>query len=133
MPASTTPLTVVGPSSSPAGAAFNEQNSDASPGSNFLNARGTLLYARNTTASPITLIFEADVLGVERTVMTVDVPGSGTEHGVAIIGPFPAHLFNDHSTTTSSGADQGKVYVRHAGADADIVLCPFVPNLGLAT
>ncbi len=128
MPASTTALTVIAAPSTPAGSSFDEQASDVSPGNNFANPDGnTLLYARNTTAGALDLIFEADVFGTERTVLQTSIPGSGTENGVKILGPFPPSKFNEHGTTEA--ASTGKVFVRQAtGSDGQVVLCPFRVN-----
>jgi hypothetical protein len=123
MPASTTALTVA-PHTDARGFTWDEQPSDVSPGNNFVNDGKTLLFARNTTAGVLALIFEADRYGAERTVMQVNVPANGTENGVAVFGPFPTALFNDHGTTEP--ASSGRVFVRQAsGTDGQVVLCPF--------
>lgn len=128
MPASTTSLLVVAAAPTPKGSAFDEQVSDVSPGNSFDNAGGDImLYVRNTTAGALDVIAEADVMGAERTVFQQAIPGSGTEHGVRILGPFPAAQFNDHSTTEV--ASNGRVFVRQAtGSDGDLVFCPFRVN-----
>jgi len=127
MPTGTTALTVLAPVGDERGPTWDEQASDVSPGNNFDNAHGTFLYARNTTASPIDLIFEADIYGSEITVLQVTIPGSGTENGVKVLGPFPPKAFSDHRTTEA--ASDGKVFVRQAsGIDGDVVLCPFRAN-----
>jgi hypothetical protein len=124
MPASTTALVLVS-SQSPAGPTMDEQASDVSPGNSFENSAGdVMLYVRNTTGSSIPLLFEADAYGAERTVLSKTIPGSGTENGVAICGPFPPSRFNDHSTTEV--ASNGRVFVRQgSGSDGDLVMCPF--------
>lgn len=123
MPASTVSLAVV-TGNSPLGPTFVEQNAVVSPGNNFDNGGGdVLLYARNTTASPINLIFESDLYGSERTVLIGSVPGSGTQHGVTMFGPFPSELFTNHSTT--DGNQNGRVMVRQAtGTVGQVQVCP---------
>ena len=122
MPASTTALTVVAPSG--AGGLIrdvNEQSSDVSPGNNFINDGKTYLFARNTTASAIDLTFEAHINDVERTVLTATVPGSGTDNGELIVGPFDPALFNVHGAV-----DTDRAYVRQAsGSDGEVKLMPF--------
>ena len=130
MPASTTALTVLASPPTPAGVSFDEQASDVSPGNRFPNKPGTRLYVRNTQAGAINVLFESDKYGAERTVLTVSIPGSGTEHGVKVLGPFPAADFNDHSTTEAGS--NGYVMCRQAtGSDGDLVFCPFEDNPNL--
>lgn len=129
MPASMTALTVLAAPSTPGGQAFDEQASDQDPGNKFACAPGTRLYARNTTAGAINLVFEADLYGAEVDLLTVAIPGSGTENGVKILGPFPPE-FLQHGTTEA--ASNGSVFVRQAsGSDGEIVLCPFQNNPNL--
>lgn len=122
MPAGTTALTVVAPTGNGGlRRDMNEQNSDVSPGNNFVNDGKTYLFARNTQAGANTLVFEAHINGVETTVHTEAVPGSATDNGEVIVGPFAPGLFNQHQ-----GVDLDRVYVRQgSGADGDVVLCPF--------
>lgn len=127
MPASCTALTVVGPASTPAGPSWDEQQSDAAPGNRFANARGTLLGARNTNASSRVLTFYADLYGAEVALMTATVPGSATENGFRLLGPFPAKDFGNHTTTEA--ASNGQVMVSQNGADADIMFTVYVVNL----
>lgn len=129
MPASCTALTVIGPASTPAGPSWDEQQSDASPGNRFANARGTFLHARNTNASSRVISFYADSYGAEIVVMTVTIPGSATENGERHLGPFPAAKFNDHSATEA--ASSGQVMLSHNGADADLMLTPILTNTQL--
>jgi hypothetical protein len=134
MPAATVALTTVGPGNSPAGPAFDEQASAApATGNDFDNAGGdTMLYVRNTTAGALDVILEADVFGVERTVLQTTIPGSATEHGVKILGPFKPEQFNDHSTTVPAGTKQGRVMVKQAaGIAGDLVFCPIKVNRSL--
>jgi len=130
MPASTTALTVLAAPGTPAGPTWDEQDTDVSPGNNFDNDGVTMLFARNNTAGAIDLIFEADLYGTERTVLQVTIPGSGTENGVKVLGPFPPGRFNNHDTTEV--ASTGKVFVRQAsGTDGQVKLCPFKVNRSL--
>jgi hypothetical protein len=124
VPAGTTSLIVLDDPGDETGVAWDEQASDVSPGNSFRGGVGVMLYARNTTASPIDLIFEADSYGAEIQVLRVTIPGSGTEHGVRIIGPFPPGRFLNHTTTDAT--KDGHVFVRQAsGADGALQLSPF--------
>lgn len=123
MPAGCTALTVLQPPVTPFAASFDEQQSDAAPGNYFVNDGDTQLYLRNANASARTITFYADIYGAERTIGTATLPGSGTENGVLILGPFPTGLFNNHSTTES--ARTGSAMFSHSGADADVMCCPF--------
>lgn len=108
---------------------FDEQASTVSPGNKFDDDGVTMLYVRNTTASAITVNFLADLINFERTIASASVPGSGTEGGVLILGPFPK-IFTDHSVTAS--ADNGKVFVKQAsGTDGQLQFCPFRVNPNL--
>lgn len=122
MPAGATALSVVAPAATPAGASFNEQSSDAS-GMKFANDGETYLYVRNTTVSAVPLSFFSDKYGAEIEVLEVSIPGSATEHGVKILGPFDPVFFNDHATTEA--ASTGSVIMTHTGSDADLQVCPF--------
>jgi len=121
MPASTVSLVVVGPGGTPAGAAHDEQQSTAL-GNSFDNSEPTILVVRNTNVAARVITFLADRYGGERTVMTATIPGSATENGTAILGPFPPEPFNDHSTTDAT--KMGVVQFTHNGANADLQLCP---------
>jgi hypothetical protein len=130
MPAGTTALVVLPAPSTPAGPTWDEQASDVSPGNSFPNDGTTLLYCRNTTASPISVTFEADLYGAEVAILSVAIPGSGTEHGVRVLGPFPPGRFNGHESTDN--AKTGHVFVRQAsGSDGQLQLCPFQINRSL--
>lgn len=127
MPATPTALTAIGPASSPAGPSFDEQGNDVTNGNKFDNNDRTKLYVRNTTVGAIVLNFYADLYGVETLILAVSIPGSGTEHGVKILGPFPSQDFNDHTTTASS--TNGQVHCKAAsGSSNDLMLCPYHEN-----
>jgi hypothetical protein len=112
------------------GPTTNEQDGDVVNGNQFDNARGTLLQCRNTTAGAINITFYADLLGTEVLVGTVSIPGSGTQNGHKIIGPFPSDAFNNHSTSVP--ASDGRVLCKQAsGSNGQIKFFPFVVNLGL--
>lgn len=129
MPASAVALTVLAAPASPGGPTWDEQASTVSPGNKFAADGLVLLHVRNTTASAINVVFEADLYGTERTLLQVSIPGSGTENGGAILGPFPAS-FLDHTTTAA--ADNGSVFVRQAsGTAGQLVFCPFRVNTGI--
>lgn len=128
MPAGTITLTVIGPGATPAGPTYDEQQSTAA-GNSFDNGDSVLLVVRNTNASARVLTFFADRYGTERTVMTATVPGSATENGTAVLGPFPSDVFNDHSATDS--AKQGHVMFSHNGVNADLLLAPIKINRSL--
>ena len=121
MPAGATALIIVAPAGSPAGASFNEQTSDAS-GMKFVNDGETYLYVRNATVSAVPLSFFSDKYGAELEILEVSIPGSATEHGVKILGPFDPVFFNDHATTES--ASTGSVICTHTGSDGDLQVCP---------
>lgn len=129
MPAAAVALTVLPVPSTPGGPTFAEQSSTVSPGNKFLNDGQVMLYVRNTTASAINVIFEADIFGSERTLLQTSIPGSGTANGVAVLGPFPA-VFNEHPATAA--ADNGAVFVRQAtGTNGNLVFAPFRVNAAL--
>ncbi len=122
MPAGCTALTKVA-ANPPHGGSFNEQASDASPGNKFAaQADKTRLFVRNTTETAIELNVYADKYGEEVLLQSTSIPGSGTENGERILGPWPAE-FLEHSTTEV--ASNGQVMVAHAGSDGDLMLCPF--------
>ena len=130
MPAGTTSLTVLSSFGTPASPTWDEQASDVTPGNSFPNAKGVQLYARNTTPTPIDLVFEADRFGAEVEVLRVSIPGSATAGGVKVLGPFPPDEFNEHGTTEA--AANGSVFVRQlTGGDGDVVLSPFPLNMTL--
>lgn len=118
MPASTTLLTVEA-STPPLGVELTEQDSDQSPGNRFPANKKTRLYARNSSGSPITVVFEADKYGAE-VILLSRVMASGEER---IFGPFDPE-FLEHSTTEESS--NGHVFVRHtSGPDGTIKFVPF--------
>ena len=126
MPTGATALTIPAVSG-PAGPTWAEQTMDAGNGNKFVNDGGTMLFIRNTTAGAIIVDFYFDLLGVELKCMSRSVPGSGTANGCVVLGPFPPNIFNDHKTTTASGADQGMVVMKQASAGS--MICePFVIN-----
>lgn len=129
MPASCTALTVVAAPSSPAGASHDEQQSDAAPGNRWANSGRSLASFRNTNAAARIVSFYADQYGVEAVIMTSTVPGSATENGTKIMGPFAPSKFNNHNTTEV--ATTGQIHITHNGADADLMICPFELNMGL--
>lgn len=129
MPASCTSLTVVAAASTPAGPTHDEQQSDASPGNKWVNTHPMLLSARNTNVASKIISFYADIIGVEAVIMTSTIPGSATENGTRVLGPFPPSKFSDHNTTEA--ASTGQVMITHNGADADLMLCPFILNQSL--
>lgn len=122
MPAGTIPLTVVQRSGTAAkDRDLNLQNSTVSPGNNFVNTGKTMLLARNTQVGAANLLFEGHVLGTEITLATCSVPGSATDSGIRLFGPFETDKFNSHA-----GADVDRCYVRQSGgANGDLQLCPF--------
>lgn len=125
MPANTIALLTVALASQPSVAqSFSEQASTVSPGNNFDWGPDTGLYVRNTTAGALDITFEAHVVGAERTVGVSNIPGSGTAHGVKIFSGFPLDW------TEHGGVDSGKIYVRAAGTNGQIVFCPFVIKRG---
>lgn len=128
MPAGTVSLTIVGPGGTPAGPTYDEQQGTAA-GNSFDNAEPTMLVCRNTNAAARVVTFFADRYGGERTVMTATIPGSGTENGTAVLGPFPSDVFNDHSTTDA--AKMGTVMFTHNGINTDLQFCPLRINRGL--
>jgi hypothetical protein len=129
MPVGTVSLTVVGPGNTPAGPSYDEQQSTAA-GNSFDNGGGDImLVVRNTHGTARTMTFVVDRYGAEQTVMTKSIPGSGTETGLAVLGPFPPSSFNDHSTTDS--AKQGHVMFTHNGSNADLMICPVKVNRSL--
>lgn len=127
MPAGTVTLTVIGPGSSPAGPTYDEQQGTAA-GNSFDNSDAVALVVRNTNAAARVVTFVADRYGVERTVLTATIPGSATENGTAVLGPFPSELFNDHSTTDAT--KQGHVMFTHNGINTDLNFCPVRLNRG---
>ncbi|MBM4356956.1 MAG: hypothetical protein FJ096_02495 [Deltaproteobacteria bacterium] len=127
MPAGTVTLTVIGPGSTPAGPTYEEQQGTAA-GNSFDNSDPVALVVRNTNASARIVTFVADRYGVERTVLTATIPGSATENGTAVLGPFPSELFNDHSTTDAT--KQGHVMFTHNGINTDLKFCPVRLNRG---
>ncbi len=128
MPSGTVSLTVVGPGSTPAGPTHDEQQSTAA-GNSFENDGSTLLIVRNTNASSRVITFVADRYGAEQTVITSTIPGSGTENGTKVLGPFPPEAFNDHGTTDS--AKNGHAMFTHSGSNSDLMLCPTKINRSL--
>lgn len=125
MPAATTALTVVAPSGNGGLSRDIAEQNSVLAGNNFVNDGEVYLFARNTTVAAISLGFEAHINGVETTVHTEAIPGSGTDGGSRIIGPFKPSLFNAHA-----GVDGDRVYVRQlTGTAGQVVLCPFkVPS-----
>jgi len=128
MPAGTITITVLGPGAGPAGPTYDEQQSTAA-GNSFDNNDATVLVCRNTNATARVITFVADRYGAERTIMTATIPGSATENGTAVLGPFPSDVFNDHSTTDST--KQGHVMFTHNGVNADLFLAPVRVNRAL--
>jgi hypothetical protein len=122
MPAATTPIPVAqrsGNSSKVRDLAF--QASVVSPGNNFPNTGRTMLAVRNTTVGALDIILEGHLGGVERTLMQESVPGSGTDNGIRIFGPFETDRFNNHN-----GVDIDRAYVRQAtGSNGDLTFAPF--------
>ena len=127
MPAGTITLTVVGPGATPAGPTYDEQQSTAA-GNSFDNSDPVALVVRNTNAASRIVTFFADRYGAERTLMTATIPGSGTENGTAVLGPFPSDVFNDHSATDVT--KQGHVMFSHNGINTDLFFCPVRLNRG---
>lgn len=128
MPAGTITLTLVGPGSSPSGPTYDEQQGTAA-GNSFDNTDTVMLVCRNTNAASRVVTFFADRYGAERTIMTATIPGSATENGTAVLGPFPSDVFNDHSTTDST--KQGHVMFSHNGINTDLFFCPVRVNRSL--
>lgn len=112
-----TNLTLVGPAAWN-GLVMNEQNHDAANGNKFDNQPGTVLFCRNTTVGALDVNFYADINGVEVLLGTVSIPGSGTQNGEKIIGPFKAELFNDHGVSVAAGTAQGTVIFKPPVATA---------------
>jgi hypothetical protein len=128
MPAGTVTLVNVGPGSSPAGPTYDEQQGTAA-GNSFDNTDAILLVCRNTNAAARVVTFFADRYGAERTIMTATIPGSATENGTSVLGPFPSDVFNDHSTTDAT--KQGHVMFSHNGINTDLFFCPVRVNRSL--
>jgi hypothetical protein len=121
-------LTKVAAPTAPSGTAWDEQQSTAA-GNKFTNDGRTLLGGRNTNVASRVLTFYVDVFAVEVALMLVTVPGSATENGQAMMGPFPKPVFDNHDTTSS--ASTGSVVLAHNGANADLMFCPFGIGIGL--
>ncbi len=122
-------LTVVGPYTTPAGTGYDEQANTAA-GNKFVNARGTILVTRNATTA-LAHTFYADIYGVETPVLACICPASSTETGISVHGPFPAAVFNDHSTTVAAGTAQGTAVFASSGSNSNLLCCPLQLNLGL--
>ena len=116
------------------GTTNTESNCDTTNGNKFTNAAGTLLLARNTTVSAIILDFYADLNGVEVLIGSKSIPGSGTNNGGAILGPFPAKFFNDHTVSITGTSAQGAVvFKQRSGSAGDIKVAPQLSNVALAS
>lgn len=111
--------------------AYAETALDAANGNKFINDGKTELHVRNTTAGAIVMDFYADTgptgVGNEVKVASVSIPGSGTNNGVKVLGPFPPSLFNNHNLTEA--ATTGQVIAKQASAGA-LVGCALQKNAG---
>jgi hypothetical protein len=83
---------------------LNYTSAAASTGDTFANDGKTFLLFTNGNASSRTLTVaanDADKPGfgtIATPDTTVTLPGSGTNGGLAVVGPFPVDRFNDPST-----------------------------------
>lgn len=85
-------------------AGLNFTNAAASAADNFANDGRTFLVFTNANASARTLTIAANAtsrpgfgsIATPATVITL--PGSGTNGGLAVVGPFPTERFNDPTT-----------------------------------
>lgn len=130
MPAATVALNVVPPSGNGGlSRDINESNVNITPGNSFANDGETYLYCRNTTAGAIDLTFRAHINNVETIVHTESIPGTGTDTGVRIVGPFKPSLFNNHGSL----GDADKAYVMAAsGSSGDVKACAIkMPRAGV--
>jgi hypothetical protein len=120
MPASTVALTVLDVQSTPAGAAANQQASTVTPGNNFLNDGWTLVDVVNTTGGALTITFEADVFGAERTVLSTSIAAGAR----VPFGPFAPGKFNGHDATEA--ASNGRVFMRQiGGSNGGLTFSPY--------
>ena len=85
-------------------AGLNHTSAAASTADNFVNDGRTFLVFTNANASARTLTIAANAtsrpgFGTIATPATVvTLPGSGTNGGLAVVGPFPTERFNDVTT-----------------------------------
>jgi hypothetical protein len=83
---------------------LNYALASASTSDNFSNDGSTVLLFNNANASSRTLTVNANSTTrpgfgtIATPATTVTLPGSGTNGGLAIVGPFPTERFNDTGT-----------------------------------
>ena len=83
---------------------LNYTSAAASTADNFTNDGHTFLLFTNSNASARTLTIAANATtrpgfgSIATPSTTVTLPGSGTNGGLAVVGPFPTERFNDVTT-----------------------------------